>query len=216
MKIVMPRLILDPDYRGGFLIRLMAGRELAYVVLGICGLQAEIEFPSGWHEGLGWIRFGLGLCKIAFAFPWTWAVPDDGQCSGPTYGFQFHEYLLFIRWGKDHGKRDDPHIVIHMPWYWKHREHKVMTDPETHPYTYTLRNGKVQNRMATIRVETRLWTRYWLPHRKFRISIDVSFDDEVGERTGSWKGGTVGCSYDILPGERPVDTLRRMELERKF
>lgn len=47
-------------------------------------------------------------------------------------------------------------------------------------------------------------------------AIDVQFSDEVGERTGSWKGGTIGCGYNMLPGESPLDTLRRMEAERKF
>lgn len=48
------------------------------------------------------------------------------------------------------------------------------------------------------------------------LIIDIEFSDEVGERTGSWKGGVLGCGFDMLPGERPVDALRRMELERKF
>ena len=47
-------------------------------------------------------------------------------------------------------------------------------------------------------------------------SIGVSFDGEVGEETGSWKGGCVGCGYEMLPGEVPLDTLRRMERDRKF
>jgi hypothetical protein len=49
-----------------------------------------------------------------------------------------------------------------------------------------------------------------------RTSIEVGFDDEVGERTGSWKGGTIGCGYDMLPDESAVQCLRRMERERKF
>ena len=47
-------------------------------------------------------------------------------------------------------------------------------------------------------------------------SIDVQFDKEVGERTGSWKGGTVGCGYEMLPNESPYQCLKRMEQERKF
>ena len=49
-----------------------------------------------------------------------------------------------------------------------------------------------------------------------RTSIDVAFNEEIGERVGTYKGGTVGCSYDILPNEDPVTTLRRMESEREF
>jgi hypothetical protein len=39
---------------------------------------------------------------------------------------------------------------------------------------------------------------------------------ECGERKGSWKGGTLGCSYELLPNETPLDCLKRMEKERKF
>lgn len=91
---------------------------------------------------------------------------------------------------------------------------------ETHPYTYTLRNGTVQERTATITVEEYEWRRRWLQWSKMlrlvRRSINVEFSDEVGERTGSWKGGTIGCSYEMKPGETPLDTLRRMEREREF
>jgi len=47
-------------------------------------------------------------------------------------------------------------------------------------------------------------------------SIDVSFSGEVGERSGSWKGGTIACGYTMLPDESAENTLRRMERDRKF
>jgi len=49
------------------------------------------------------------------------------------------------------------------------------------------------------------------PHR---TSIDVSFDQEVGERAGSWKGGTIGCDTTCFRRD-PRDTIVRMERERK-
>jgi len=91
---------------------------------------------------------------------------------------------------------------------------------EQHPYTYTLRSGEVQHRTATVskrrhvlcrRAFKRLGWPCWV-----KESIDVEFDGEVGERTGSWKGGCIGCDYDLLSGEAMVDALRRMESERKF
>lgn len=91
---------------------------------------------------------------------------------------------------------------------------------ETHPYRYVLRSGEVQEREATISVKEmefrRRWLR-WLPlAARVSRSIDVRFSDEVGEQTGSWKGGTVGCGYTMLPGETPIACLRRMERERTF
>jgi hypothetical protein len=48
------------------------------------------------------------------------------------------------------------------------------------------------------------------------IVTDKKITGEVGERTGSYKGGTLGCSHKMLKGETPLQTLRRMEKERKF
>jgi hypothetical protein len=191
--------------------------EFAYVVIGLRGLALEIEFPSDWHERrLGWVRLGFGLFTVSLAFPWRWTVPDHYQCSGPTYGFSFFADGLHLHWGKQKGKRTDPFTIIGMPWRWNHRLHEVMGEPETHPYRYVLRSGKVQERTATIYPERRVWTRAWLPWRMECCTINVEFSDEVGERSGSWKGGVLGCSYDMLSGESPLDALRRMERERKF
>ena len=191
--------------------------ECAYIVLGIRGLCATIEFPSDWHEHrVGWVKLGLGLITISIAFPWKWTVPDECQCSGPTYGFYFFEDLLRVMWGKDTGRRDGPYKAFWMPWSWRHREHEVIGPAEAHPFRYVLRSGQVQYRIATIKPERRLWTRPWLPYKRESRYINIDFNDEVDERTGSWKGGVLGCSYDMLPGEQPIDTLRRMERERKF
>ena len=206
--------------RRGILLRMWwRWAECAYIVLGVRGVKAEIEFPSDWNEErMGWVRIGLGIITIAFAFPWKWTVPDEGQCSGPTYGFAFFDDLLFIRWGKSTGRSRDPrkYVAITMPWGWRHREHEVLGEPESHPYRYVLRGGEVQERIATIKAERRLWTRPWLPHKRESRYIDIEFNNEVGERTGSWKGGVLGCSYDMLPGDTPLDALRRMEAERRF
>lgn len=90
---------------------------------------------------------------------------------------------------------------------------------ETYDYTYTLKNGTIQNRKATVFVERMTWrARWWpiIPRQQVCTSIDVVFDDEVGEGAGSWKGGTVRCGYNMLPRETPLETLRRMERERQF
>lgn len=199
--------------------RLMTDRwgEVAYATLGLSGPALMIEFPSDWHETrAGWVRIGLGFGKIAFSFPWPWVVPDDYQCSGPRYGFSFFDDVLFFHWGKDHGTRDDPSKAFDMPWSWKHRLHEILSKPEAYPYRYKLKSGEVQDRIATVNVERRTWTRFWLPYKKVSTSINVDFDDEVGERTGSWKGGTLGCGYEMLEGETALQCLRRMEQERKF
>lgn len=73
---------------------------------------------------------------------------------------------------------------------------------------------------TTIYVEEREWRPKWLKWTKFfakrRRTIDVSFSKECGKGKGQWKGGTTGCSYELLPNEEPLACLKRMEKERKF
>ena len=93
----------------------------------------------------------------------------------------------------------------------------IKDNAKTYDYTYILKNGTVQNRKATCHIERRTWSVRWAPWlKKVSTTLDVNFNDEVGERSGTWKGGTIGCSYEMLPNETPEQTLRRMEKERKF
>lgn len=133
------------------------------------------------------------------------------------------------------------HKFFSLPWSWDHCRHEIMLKShvfrlvnrqelnpeddtevwrETHPYHYTLRSGEIQVRTATITVHRRTWTWHWPKFlgwpRKVKTVIDVRFSDEVGERTGSWKGGCIGCGYTLQRNETPLQCLRRMESERKF
>jgi len=106
---------------------------------------------------------------------------------------------------------------------------------ETYPYEYVMKrkseqkigdsiiiksNTTVQKVNATITVEEREWRPRWFKWTKLfaKVSKDISieFSSEVGERTGSWKGGTLGCGYNIKNNETPLECLRRMEKERRF
>lgn len=157
--------------------------------------------------------------------------------NSPAYGVHcefdsFNRGSLHLRWNKIWK-------ILHAPWEWRHVRHEIlMVDgswyrpgpeewerpagrfEERHSYTYVRKNGEVQNRMATIGVEEREWNWRWFLWlgwpRKIRRTIDINFDGEVGERSGSWKGGCMGCGYTLLPGETPLECLRRMERERKF
>lgn len=88
---------------------------------------------------------------------------------------------------------------------------------ETYPYVDSYDNVVVN---ATISVDEREWRPLGLKWTKLfsRTSkdIDVEFDKEVGKEKGSWKGGTIGCGYKLLPNETPYECLKRMEKERKF
>ncbi|KPH59161.1 hypothetical protein [Novosphingobium sp. ST904] len=70
---------------------------------------------------------------------------------------------------------------------------------------------------ATTRIEERHWKRgegkfKWLSlfwPDKIKRSLDLHFSSEVGRRKGSWKGGTIGHSIDMNPGELHEAAFRR-------
>ncbi|PNU05838.1 hypothetical protein [Novosphingobium guangzhouense] len=70
---------------------------------------------------------------------------------------------------------------------------------------------------ATTRIEERQWKRgegkfKWLSllwPDKISRSLDLRFSSEVGRRKGSWKGGTVGHSIEMLPGELHEAAFKR-------
>ena len=173
--------------------------------------------------------------KLQVKLPFKTKIPES--CDTPRYGVQIHNNTFWLHIG---GKMnsweqcDAKWITWDLPFFsWVFDWHKMKllngdmvkysyesrgeAHTEKHPYTYTLSSGVIQNRTATCFVEERQWHRKWLPFIKMnKRVIDVSFDDEVGEESGSWKGGTVGCGYDMNKGETIKGCLARMESERKF
>lgn len=73
---------------------------------------------------------------------------------------------------------------------------------------------------ATISVQEREWRRKWLMWTPLfglkRKTIEIEFDQEVGRHKGEWKGGTIGCSYEMIGNETPLECLTRMQIEREF
>ncbi len=152
-----------------------------------------------------------------------------------SWGLGIFNRAIHLTWG--HRSK-----IIGLPWEWKHLKCEVRRPDgswvhyvaphgdnvpfadgrwqENYPYRYDLLSGETQTRTATVYVERREWRWRWMPWSPWpsvkRQSIDVRFDAEVGERTGSWKGGTLGCGYDMKPSETALQSLRRMEREREF
>lgn len=70
--------------------------------------------------------------------------------------------------------------------------------------------------VATCRIEEREWVRgkgifrlLYIGRNKIKRTFAVRFSSEVGKKKGSWKGGTVGHSGDIAPGETLESAFRR-------
>lgn len=55
------------------------------------------------------------------------------------------------------------------------------------------------------------WCKWLGLFRKPRIrrSLNLEFSSEVGPEKGSWKGGIMGHSIDMLPGETPIAAFKR-------
>lgn len=100
---------------------------------------------------------------------------------------------------------------------YEERRDVILLNQWTQGYRYILKSGETQERIATCYVERATHHRKWFPWlRIVWKSVRVDFNGEVGEGTGSWKGGTTGCGWNMLPGEKPFETVLRMERERKF
>ncbi len=198
----------------------------------------------GYFDARHRINIQLLFFRLTLILP-IWSKYTD-ECSPPEWGISYHHQTLWITYGGEgNWQGGNKSWAMYMPWQftwvrtsclkqdgsWEHErpgdrqdffteKWKGLLWRETYPYVYALRSGEKQLREATLRVEEREWRWnwfQWLPFpRRVRKTIQIDFDDEVGEQTGSWKGGTVGCSYPMLPGELPEQTLRRMEKERKF
>lgn len=193
------------------------------------GCRLRLSFGLDlFEEGYCLDFFGF-LISLPFLDRWAYDPFEIME----SWGFCFYERSIHFNWGRKCK-------VVRLPWDWEHIKCEVLRpdgtwvpyvgswedkEPdgrleETFPYRYVLDSGEVQNRIATVYVERREWRRRWMRwcpwFAKKAQSIDVSFSDEVGERTGSWKGGTIGCGWTMLPGETAEQTLRRMERERKF
>ncbi len=171
---------------------------------------------------------------VNFPGPHLQEPPKTGGFYGGQWGFSW-PFLeeVHLHWGET--------SVKSLPWMYEQVRHEVKLPDDTwaphvgswehdkepdgretftYPYHYIRENGDVQERTAEVYVERRArrprgWTRSGLFER-VREAIRVRFSDEVGERTGSWKGGCIGCGWDLRDRETPLHALRRMEQERKF
>jgi hypothetical protein len=213
------------------------GFSLRLILIGIY-LSFEDALPAKWQPKVDWKksfspgrRFTFYYFERAFWFA-LWQDDIGSSREQPWYmrTFVFHlpwdyEWVRTSTLKKDgtwfHELRGDKKKLG--DWKaWKKLEDEIEPQlwKEVYPYTYVLRSGDIQNVQATVKVEEREWRWRWFKWLPFpRIvskTIDVNFSEEVGEGRGSWKGGTLGCGYAMLPRETPLDTLRRMERERKF
>jgi hypothetical protein len=165
---------------------------------------------------------------------WYWNVDprqygfnlSDGFLS-VYYGRETHDSSTEQRWG------------YFLPWtQWRHVRHSLYdingsfyyTIPEKADWslreaaerdcqhvTFAFEDFDGQRLTAKTRIEEREWHfgtgcfkwLSWFRRPKIRRSLDLEFSDEVGPEKGSWKGGTIGHSIEMLPGELHERAFRR-------
>ena len=154
-----------------------------------------------------------------------------------TYGNGLGELELVASWGKRHWRhtlnpfhwsgysrerlRADgewdatPHYTDagkSIDWYSEEHPYAITSEPTYYPQHHEGPTVSVEvwRANATCHVERSTRTRRWLPFWK-RVEHWVYFhlDDEIGRGKGSWKGGTIGFSEAMLPGDSIADVVQR-------
>ena len=102
----------------------------------------------------------------------------------------------------------------------------ILADPrnvwtEQYPYTYILKSGVTQKRLATIKVieyEYKIqFLKILIPYfKKSQKQIYVNFDKKIGEIISFRNTGILSYNFDILPNETYLDCLKRMQQTVKF
>ena len=80
-------------------------------------------------------------------------------------------------------------------------------------FAYVTRYGHTQVAdMKAYRTRTRQvrWWLRWMPFAGHDLdSLIAEFSDEMGSERVSWKGGVIGTSCSMRPGETPMDAINR-------
>jgi hypothetical protein len=188
-----------------------------------------LPFISLWLLPLTIVLFFYGWGSLYIHLPWdtkngntaenkSWGLMFYHADSGFPSEMWFRGWKSFnFPWAFNYYKRE---LLLKSGWKKEEKgdkskwENDIVLDK--YPYVYTLKSGEKQYTTATVHQEKRYWRRWFNLHTKCSHYIEIQFSDEVGERSGSWKGGCLGCSYEIKKGESPLECLQRMSKERKF
>lgn len=197
---------------------------------------------GGYFDPRPRIVIAPGFFSMEIIMPWMSRRP--AECDPPEYGIAIHGGMFWLYLGPKSEQEGSRLKAWHFPWTYKwysttyvfadgvfverkkkrlEYEEKKKRQKWTSVYTHQPEGfDKPQIAMAAFHMTISEHRRRWAPwlgvswNARRRSYIDVSFDREMGSEAGTYKGGVVGCSHRMLPDEKPMDALRRMEKERKL
>lgn len=191
--------------------------------LGYPGFYICLPFKSNKKSDGVWDSWGFNLFGPSIHFNWGSKTKIFYFLFIREYGYS-ETLMKDLTWYKEKAKIN----LGNKNWVDEYQYIKDNKHKELYDYHYMLKSGEVQKAKAEISINKMVDFKKglkWLGWpKKIRYYIDISFkefDDstkieELGERSGSWKGGVTGCSWDMRKGETAKQTLRRMQKERKF
>lgn len=194
------------------------------------GLQVFFRLPH-WRWLHHITRGPNDMERRSYGFSWRWGADWGGDIH---LHWGDHTKIVSMPWGWNKRRSDYrvEYLGVDGQWYdrrrrpgeWQRPGELVAVGPEQWSEDYVFHymcqpSGEAQHVNTTLNRE-RTFMRYrvfgMVVRHQVRDTIDIHFHEEVGNQRGSWKGGTVGCSADMKPGETPGNALRRMQRERSF
>lgn len=207
-------------------------------------LAVILPFFSLWFLPLSIFFLFFGWGSIYLHLPYNTGKGDEAE--NPSYGLNTYTNgkivtELWLVWGKKRNHIDLPWALQwfrtstllrdgnwfdevkgkRLGWGSKGYGSYDWLEENKHKETYLYTDNYDKSIVnATITVREREWRPRWFKwtnlFAKTCRDIDINFDKEVGREKGSWKGGVLSCNFEIKNGETPLQTLKRMEKERKF
>lgn len=193
----------------------------------------------GYFDNRPRIELGLIFFRLTLILPFKNKWEDE--CSAPRLGIAIHNNTFWLyKGGKGNGRNEwwtwDIPFFTH-EWVRRSVYLKDYTweseSPKNRKEFYEDHWKKLQKSWdyiftdyydnelipTKIYLEEKEWRPKWLTwtklFSKIRTSISIEFSREVGRGKGSYKGGTLGCSYTLKRDETPIEGIIRMEKERK-
>lgn len=204
----------------------------------------EITYnTSGYHYGNAELHISLFGWHSLFRLPWKHKNKNNCHIEDKRYGLYSFQHIIVFNFGLKTKCWELPFVSYGNAYRWERYKGNLAfliastekENWETHPCRTKYEGGCQQPTIweydftdtydgevipCKFWVEEMEWRPKWLRwtkrFAKTRRFIEVEFSKEVGSRKGTWKGGTTGLSYDMLPYEHPTETIKRMENEYQF